>query len=357
MSEQEIWENVLTLAQEKVSYPSYQTFLKDTKLYSLQNDEAIVVIDDPFVANWLKTHYVEIVQSALYEAIGHEITPVFYSEDELESLKSEKKQDANQSTDEKEIDLDTVDVAKMGDEQFNINNTFETFVIGPGNRFPHAASLAVAEAPAQAYNPLFIYGGVGLGKTHLMHAIGHYVLDNNPDAKVIYTSSEKFTNEFIKSIRDNKTERFREKYRNIDVLLIDDIQFIQNKEQTQEEFFHTFNDLHQANKQIVISSDRPPKEIAKLEDRLRSRFEWGLIVDITPPDYETRMAILQKKIGEENINIPTEALTYIANQIQSNIRELEGALNRVLAFSKLQGQPITTELTAAALKDIIQAQK
>ena len=207
MSEQEIWENVLTLAQEKVSYPSYQTFLKDTKLYSLQNDEAIVVIDDPFVANWLKTHYVEIVQSALYEAIGHEITPVFYSEDELESLKSEKKQDANQSTDEKEIDLDTVDVAKMGDEQFNINNTFETFVIGPGNRFPHAASLAVAEAPAQAYNPLFIYGGVGLGKTHLMHAIGHYVLDNNPDAKVIYTSSEKFTNEFIKSIRDNKTER------------------------------------------------------------------------------------------------------------------------------------------------------
>src|SRR5699024_2540627 len=226
MSEQEIWEKVLTLAQEKVSYPSYQTFLKDTKLYSLQNDEAIVVIYYPFVANWLKTHYVEIIQTALYEAIGHEIMPVFYSEDQLDSLKSGERQDASQETPQKKEYTPGVDEAVIGGEQFNTYNTFETFVIGPGNRFPHAASLAVAEAPAQAYNPLFIYGGVGLGKTHLMHAIGHYVLGNNPDAKVIYTSSEKFTNEFIKSIRDNKTERFREKYRNIDVLLIDDIQFI-----------------------------------------------------------------------------------------------------------------------------------
>ena len=190
-----------------------------------------------------------------------------------------------------------------------------------------------------------------------MHAIGHHVLSNNPNAKVLYTSSEKFTNEFIKSIRDGENEAFREKYRNIDVLLIDDIQFIQNKEQTQEEFFHTFNELHQNNKQIVISSDRPPKEIAKLEDRLRSRFEWGLIVDITPPDYETRMAILQKKMEEENLEIPMEALNYIANQIQSNIRELEGALTRLLAYSQLQGRPITTELTAEALKDIIQVPK
>ncbi len=190
-----------------------------------------------------------------------------------------------------------------------------------------------------------------------MHAIGHHVLDNNPDAKVIYTSSEKFTNEFIKSIRDNEGEAFRERYRNIDVLLIDDIQFIQNKVQTQEEFFYTFNELHQNNKQIVISSDRPPKEIAQLEDRLRSRFEWGLIVDITPPDYETQMAILQKKIEEEKLDIPPEALNYIANQIQSNIRELEGALTRLLAYSQLLGKPITTELTAEALKDIIQAPK
>ncbi|MEX6290561.1 chromosomal replication initiator protein DnaA [Staphylococcus saprophyticus] len=357
MSEQEIWEKVLTLAQEKVSSASYQTFLKDTKLFKLQNEQAIVVTDDDFVANWLKMNYAEIIKAALYEAIGHEIAPVFYTEEELKSLHKSEQKEENQPEQPAKKYTPGVDEAVIGGEQFNTHNTFETFVIGPGNRFPHAASLAVAEAPAKAYNPLFIYGGVGLGKTHLMHAIGHYVLDNNPDAKVIYTSSEKFTNEFIKSIRDNKTERFREKYRNIDVLLIDDIQFIQNKEQTQEEFFHTFNELHQANKQIVISSDRPPKEIAKLEDRLRSRFEWGLIVDITPPDYETRMAILQKKIGEENLNIPTEALTYIANQIQSNIRELEGALTRVLAFSKLQGQPITTELTAEALKDIIQAPK
>ena len=352
MSEQEIWEKVLTLAQEEISEVSYKTFLKDTKLYSLRNSEAIVITDNPFVADWLKTHYAQIIESLLYKAIGHEITPVFYSEDQLENLQTQSEPEPTKALDES-----STNVAEVNGEQFNTHNTFDTFVIGPGNRFPHAASLAVAEAPAQAYNPLFIYGGVGLGKTHLMHAIGHYVLANKPDAKVIYTSSEKFTNEFIKSIRDNKGEQFREKYRSIDILLIDDIQFIQNKEQTQEEFFHTFNELHQNKKQIVISSDRPPKEIAKLEDRLRSRFEWGLIVDITPPDYETRMAILQKKIEEENLEIPAEALNYIANQIQSNIRELEGALTRLLAYSKLQGKPITTELAAEALKDIIQVPK
>ena len=293
------------------------------------------------------------MQAIIYDVIGYEVKPLFITEDELADYNN----GTSNEPQEPQTSTSTIEDNDGGKEQFNIHNTFDTFVIGPGNRFPHAASLAVAEAPAEAYNPLFIYGGVGLGKTHLMHAIGHHVLSNQPSAKVIYTSSEKFTNEFIKSIRDNETEAFREKYRNIDVLLIDDIQFIQNKEQTQEEFFHTFNELHQNNKQIVISSDRPPKEIAKLEDRLRSRFEWGLIVDITPPDYETRMAILQKKIEEENLDIPPEALNYIANQIQSNIRELEGALTRLLAYSKLQGKPITTELAAEALKDIIQAPK
>ncbi|KPH57899.1 chromosomal replication initiation protein [Staphylococcus epidermidis] len=353
MSEKEIWDKVLEIAQERISNTSYQTFIKDTQLYSLKNDEAIILVSLPFNASWLNQRYSEIMQAIIYDVIGYEVKPHFISEDELASYNNVNTQEVQ----EPQVQHSSIDDKTWGKEQFNMHNTFDTFVIGPGNRFPHAASLAVAEAPAEAYNPLFIYGGVGLGKTHLMHAIGHHVLSNKPNAKVIYTSSEKFTNEFIKSIRDNETEAFREKYRKIDVLLIDDIQFIQNKEQTQEEFFHTFNELHQNNKQIVISSDRPPKEIAKLEDRLRSRFEWGLIVDITPPDYETRMAILQKKIEEENLDIPPEALNYIANQIQSNIRELEGALTRLLAYSKLQVKPITTELTAEALKDIIQSPK
>ena len=309
-----------------------------------------------FYASWLNQKYSAIFESIFSEIMGLDITPKFLTAEQLAEIVSEGIQHLKAPASSKAKAEDEHD-AHVGTDQFNTHNTFDTFVIGPGNRFPHAASLAVAEAPAEAYNPLFIYGGVGLGKTHLMHAIGHHVLSNNPNAKVLYTSSEKFTNEFIKSIRDGENEAFREKYRNIDVLLIDDIQFIQNKEQTQEEFFHTFNELHQNNKQIVISSDRPPKEIAKLEDRLRSRFEWGLIVDITPPDYETRMAILQKKMEEENLEIPMEALNYIANQIQSNIRELEGALTRLLAYSQLQGRPITTELTAEALKDIIQVPK
>jgi len=235
----------------------------------------------------------------------------------------------------------------------NPKYTFETFVIGPGNRFAHAASLAVAEAPAKAYNPLFLYGGVGLGKTHLMHAIGHYVLEHNPDARVLYISSEKFTNEFINAIRDNRGESFRNKYRNIDVLLIDDIQFLAGKEGTQEEFFHTFNALHEERKQIIISSDRPPKEIPTLEERLRSRFEWGLTTDIQPPDLETRIAILRKKAKAENLDIPSEAMVYIANQIDTNIRELEGALIRVVAYSSLINEDISVHLAAEALKDII----
>lgn len=350
MSEQKIWDNVLSLCKENVTTVSYDTWLKDTTLYALSRDEAIVIAAQPFIANWLTTNYTKLIKQYLEAVTQQTINTIkFITEEDLQEL--------NVASSSHQSGHSTPVEPVVSGEQFNTNNTFETFVIGPGNRFPHAASLAVAESPANAYNPLFIYGGVGLGKTHLMHAIGHYVLENNPDAKVLYTSSEKFTNEFIQSIRNNDTESFREKYRNIDILLIDDIQFIQKKEQTQEEFFHTFNDLHQNKKQIVISSDRPPKEISTLEERLKSRFQWGLIVDITPPDFETRMAILQKKTEEENLDIPIESLTYIANQIQTNIRELEGALTRVLAYSKLQGKPITTELTADALKDIIQVTK
>lgn len=235
----------------------------------------------------------------------------------------------------------------------NPSYLFNSFVVGKSNRLGHAASLAVAETPGEAYNPLFIWGGVGLGKTHLMHAIGHYVLDRNPNHKVTYVSSEKFINEFIQSIKNNKTQEFKSKYRSVDVLLIDDIQFLGNKGSSQEEFFHTFNQLHTTKKQIVICSDRPPKDIQSIEDRLVSRFEWGLVTDIQSPDLETRIAILQKKAQIKQFRIPDEVISFLALNIPSNIRELEGALNRVVACAELSSEPITEENTAEWLKDII----
>ncbi len=338
--------------EKKVSKPSFETWLKSTKASSLKGDTLTITAPNEFARDWLEGRYTHLISSVLYEVIGEEllvkfIIPQNQTNDDIDLKPSQK--DKNKKRDD--------DQGEYPQHMLNNKNTFDTFVIGSGNRFAHAASLAVAEAPAKAYNPLFIYGGVGLGKTHLMHAIGHYVLEHNPAAKVVYLSSEKFTNEFINSIRDNRAEQFRNKYRSVDVLLIDDIQFLAGKEQTQEEFFHTFNTLHEENKQIVISSDRPPKEIPTLEDRLRSRFEWGLITDITPPDLETRIAILRKKAKAEGLDIPNEVMLYIANQIDSNIRELEGALIRVVAYSSLINKDINADLAAEALKDIIPSSK
>jgi chromosomal replication initiator protein len=237
--------------------------------------------------------------------------------------------------------------------RLNPKYQFETFVIGSSNRFAHAAAVAVAEAPAKAYNPLFIYGDSGLGKTHLLHAIGHYAQNLFAGARVRYVSSEEFTNDFINSIRDGKAEGFRRRHRDVDILLVDDIQFLESKEQTQEEFFHTFNTLHNANKQIVISSDRPPKQLVTLENRLRNRFEWGLITDVQPPELETRIAILRKKAAQERLDVPPEALEFIASKISTNIRELEGALIRVTAFASLNRQPVDLALAEIVLKDLI----
>lgn len=342
----DLWQQVLSIIQTKLSKPSFDTWLKSTKATVFTDSTLIISTPNNFTREWLESRYAKMISSTVYDFLGKQVDVKFVLED-AEYTPAKPVLPPLSNAKQNVIQEETFS------NMLNPKYTFDTFVIGSGNRFAHAASLAVAEAPAKAYNPLFLYGGVGLGKTHLMHAIGHYVLEHNPSAKVLYLSSEKFTNEFINAIRDNRGEYFRNKYRSIDVLLIDDIQFLAGKEQTQEEFFHTFNALHEERKQIIISSDRQPKEIPTLEERLRSRFEWGLITDIQPPDLETRIAILRKKAKAENLDIPNEAMLYIANQIDTNIRELEGALIRVVAYSSLINQDVTTHLAAEALKNII----
>lgn len=339
----EIWQHILSIINSKLSKPSFDTWFKATKVVSLTDDSIIISAPTTFAVEWLESRYTKLVATTVYEYLDRQVDVSFVIEESAPAEQTQKQKETPAP----------IAMEEPISHMLNPKYTFDTFVIGSGNRFAHAASLAVAEAPARAYNPLFLYGGVGLGKTHLMHAIGHYILEHSPSSKVVYISSEKFTNEFINSIRDNRAESFRNKYRNIDILLIDDIQFLAGKESTQEEFFHTFNALHEERKQIIISSDRPPKEIPTLEERLRSRFEWGLITDIQPPDLETRIAILRKKAKAENLDIPNEAMMYIANQIDTNIRELEGALIRVVAYSSLINQDVTTHLAAEALKDII----
>src|SRR5690625_2113547 len=345
----ELWIAALNKIEGKISKPSFDTWLKNTVAEKLEGDTLIVNVPNEFARDWLEGRYTKLIADILYDLTGAKLTAKFIIPDSVNELEV-KKQVPKPSS----INNNSYDAPRT---MLNPKYTFDSFVIGAGNRFAHAASLAVAEAPAKAYNPLFIYGGVGLGKTHLMHAIGHYIQEHDPESSVLYLSSEKFTNEFINAIMDNKAGNFRNKYRNVDILLIDDIQFLAGKEQTQEEFFHTFNALHEENKQIIISSDRQPKEIPTLEDRLRSRFEWGLITDITPPDLETRIAILNKKAKAEGLDIPNEVMLYIANQIDTNIRELEGALIRVVAYSSLVNQDIDAALAADALKDIIPSNK
>ncbi|MBS5987452.1 chromosomal replication initiator protein DnaA [Clostridium paraputrificum] len=342
-----LWDQTLTIIKAEMSEVSFNTWIKSCEPISISNDTIRISVPNSFTQDILEKRYKDLVANSIKS-----ICSKLYKIEFL--IASDIKSDETSKEDTPELKKNKA--VLINDElstTLNPKYTFDSFVIGNSNRFAHAASLAVAESPAKAYNPLFIYGGVGLGKTHLMHAIGHYILDSNPNARVEYVSSEKFTNELINAIKDDKNEEFRNKYRNVDVLLIDDIQFIAGKERTQEEFFHTFNALHDANKQIILSSDRPPKEIPTLEDRLRSRFEWGLIADIQVPDFETRMAILKKKADVEKLNVANEVMVYIATKIKSNIRELEGALIRIVAYSSLTNKEITVDLASEALKDII----
>jgi chromosomal replication initiator protein len=348
-----LWQQVLKILSSELNNDmSFNTVLKPTKLSDLDNNIAIVEVPNDFLKSVIEKRYLNLLKDIL-SSITKQDVQIFLKVDD-HGLSSGSDSAASG------VILDSHENRSFSEESLSSLNqkyTFDTFVVGNSNRFAHAASLAVAQAPAKAYNPFFIYGGVGLGKTHLMHAIGHYILDRNPSCKVVYLSSEKFTNELINSIRDDKNVEFRNKYRTIDVLLIDDIQFIAGKERTQEEFFHTFNALHEANKQLVISSDRPPKEIPTLEERLRSRFEWGLITDIQPPDFETRIAILRKKAMVENLTVPNDVINFIATKIETNIRELEGALIRIVAYSSLTNSPIDLSLAEQVLKDILPDQK
>ncbi len=342
----ETWDHILSTLQTRLNNPSVETWLRSMKPITFFDNSLIIEAPDKFSRDWLSDRYGPVIKSIMYDYLETEINVEFILHQELPlKLTNRNKKTCHQADGEEPR------------SHLNAKYTFDTFVVGNSNRFAHAASMAVAESPAKSYNPLFIYSGVGLGKTHLMHAIGNLTLARDPNYKVLYITSENFTNNLINSIRDDKTVEFRNKYRNVDILLIDDIQFLAGKERTQEEFFHTFNTLHEANRQIIISSDRPPKDIPTLEERLRSRFEWGLITDMQTPDLETRIAILRKKAKLDNLDISDEVLNYIADKIQSNIRELEGSLIRVIAFASFNKKEITLSLAESVLKDIFSERK
>ena len=368
------WNTALASLTDEELPAQQRAFVTLTQPLGLVGDTALVAAPNDFTKDVLETRLRPIVVRALTDTIGHDIrlavtvdpslTPPVDDDVTDQMADATYAADAPSVADEKnetERVRDTSAVrpgtgspdTRSGDGRLNDKYIFDTFVIGSSNRFAHAAAVAVAEQPARAYNPLFIYGGSGLGKTHLLHAIGHYTRTLYKGTHVRYVSSEEFTNEFINSIRDDKASAFQRRYRETDVLLVDDIQFLSGKVQTQEEFFHTFNTLHNANKQIVVTSDLPPKQLQEFEDRMRSRFEWGLITDIQPPDLETRIAILRKKTKQERLVAPPEVLEYIASKITTNIRELEGALIRVTAFASLNRQPVDLTITEVVLKDLL----
>ena len=338
--------------EHELSNVSFNTWIQPLKVYDVVDNTVFILVNMNASVEYIEKKYQLPLKVCIAEITGTEYEVVFISEDddrlnEIQNMAIE----ANQKKKSKSA------AEKAG---LNPKYTFDTFVVGSNNRFAQSASLAVAESPGEAYNPLYIYGGPGLGKTHLMHSIGHFILERNPEAKVLYVTSEEFTNEVIESIRSGNASamnKFREKYRTIDVLMIDDVQFIIGKESTQEEFFHTFNALHSAGKQIILTSDKPPKDMETLEERIRSRFEWGLMADIGAPDYETRMAILRRKVESDDMSLSDDILNYIANNIKSNIRELEGALNKLLAYSNLEKTEITMEIAKKELQNIITPDK
>ncbi len=350
------WSEILNILikEHEISEVAVKTWIQPLKIQNIDDSSiTFYMVRGERGIEFIKHKYYDLYLSmAISQITGKEYSILFTSEENSDSEKQQITED-KPAVQTVAVHNHSLDVSN-DNHGLNPRYTFDTFVVGSTNKMAHAVAVAVAESPGETFNPLFLYGGAGLGKTHLMHSIAHHIINTRPDLKVLYVTSEKFTNELIDSLKHDKNIEFRDKYRNIDVLLIDDIQFIIGKESTQEEFFHTFNELHEAKKQIVISSDKPPKEFGTLEERLRSRFEWGITADIQPPDYETKMAILKKRAELDNLEVIPEVLQYVATHINSNIRELEGALNKIYVFAELEKKPVTMELAERALKDTIE---
>ncbi len=362
MDAKQVWRATLGELQVSLSPANFETWLRDTALVDVDEQRFRIAVPNGFAKDWLETRYRSLISQTLARIVGYSVQVEFFIDAPVDAggngaggggpLHGQGRSAANGVG--LHVRLEPTRVGgEGGATNLNPRYTFANFIVGSANRLAHAASLSVAERPGHAYNPLFLYGGVGLGKTHLMHAIGNQVIAKFPRKRVVYATSEKFTNEFITSIQQGKIDEFRARYRRIDLLLIDDIQFIADKERTQEEFFHTFNAIHEDGKQIVLSSDRPPKAILTLEERLRSRFEWGLIADLTAPDLETRIAILRSKSEEGAVPITADVIEFIARKVVSNIRELEGALNRIVAYASMGATPISIELAQAVLSNVL----